>query len=295
MEIRARLGGYYVTGDLPMMRILQARGDLAGALDVLHDLEVVLESAHVLYSGTIALRSAKVLLWLAAGEMARARVCANSCSGGTDLEGLAQAWLLYLEGRCEQAMPLIEARLERAREEGRIGYVVKWLCLFALCLEALGRGEEARAGISEAIMLARPQGFVRSFLDYGAPLENLIRAEVLRDPSVGIVVKTTDRLVERYARELLKAFGEDRRMRRELSAALVAQSKPEILVEPLTDRELEVLTLLAKGLSNKALAERLVVAPSTIKQHLKNIYSKLDVHSRTEAVARAREASLISS
>lgn len=293
MEIRSRLGGYYVTGDLPMMRILQARGDLEAALDVLHDLEVVLESARVQYSGTIALRSAKVLLWLAVGDMARARICANSCSGGTDLEALAEAWLLNAEGNCAQAMTIIEARMESAKEDSRLGHLVKWLCLRALCTETQGRREEASSAILEAIMLARPEGFGRSFLDYGAPLENLIRREMLPDPSVESDGKATDRLVEGYARELLAAFGEDRKIRRESAAALEVQYEPKTLAEPLTDRELEVLTHLAKGLSNKVLAERLVVAPSTIKQHLKNIYSKLDVHSRTEAVARAREADLI--
>jgi LuxR family maltose regulon positive regulatory protein len=65
------------------------------------------------------------------------------------------------------------------------------------------------------------------------------------------------------------------------------------LVDPLTDRELEVLQLLGEGLSNKDIAARLIVAPSTVKQHLKNLYGKLDVHSRTQAVARGRELSLL--
>jgi LuxR family maltose regulon positive regulatory protein len=67
----------------------------------------------------------------------------------------------------------------------------------------------------------------------------------------------------------------------------------EALIDPLTERELEVLQQLAQGLTNKGIADRLVVAPSTIKQHLKNIYSKLDVHSRTQAVTRARELGLL--
>ena len=76
-------------------------------------------------------------------------------------------------------------------------------------------------------------------------------------------------------------------------AVPLAPTPAEALVDPLTDRELEVLQLLAEGLSNKEIAARLVVAPSTVKQHLKNIYGKLDVHSRTQAVARGRELSLL--
>jgi LuxR family maltose regulon positive regulatory protein len=86
---------------------------------------------------------------------------------------------------------------------------------------------------------------------------------------------------------------------REAQQARVAEEAPLVpspaaaLAEPLTQRELEVLHLLAEGLSNKVIAERLVVAPSTVKQHPKNIYGKLDVHSRTQAVARGRELTLL--
>ena len=95
--------------------------------------------------------------------------------------------------------------------------------------------------------------------------------------------------------ELLDAFQQEREAQRSWVAEAVSLSPPlaETLLDPLTERELEVLRVLAEGLSNKEIAGRLVVAPSTVKQHLKSIYSKLDVHSRMQAVARGRELELL--
>jgi ATP/maltotriose-dependent transcriptional regulator MalT len=93
----------------------------------------------------------------------------------------------------------------------------------------------------------------------------------------------------------MDAFQQEREAQRSRGVEAVSLLPPlaEALVDPLTERELEVLQLLAGGLSNKEIAERLIVAPSTVKQHLKNIYGKLDVHSRTQAVARGRELALL--
>jgi LuxR family maltose regulon positive regulatory protein len=145
----------------------------------------------------------------------------------------------------------------------------------------------------EALSLARVEGFMRTFLDRGSGLAQLIHEsmEPLKPVDPGDV--PMDYLIKEYAGSLLSAFSRARNVHARALTALAGQTGSEVLVDPLTERELEVLMLLAEGLSNKELASRLVVAPSTIKQHLKNIYAKLDVHSRTEALARARELNLI--
>jgi LuxR family maltose regulon positive regulatory protein len=99
------------------------------------------------------------------------------------------------------------------------------------------------------------------------------------------------RVSDAYVRDLLEAFQRDRPSRETGSA--LASVRAEAPIDPLTDRELEVLRLLAEGLSNKTIAGKLFVAPSTVKQHLKHVYDKLDVHSRTQAVARGQEIGLL--
>jgi LuxR family maltose regulon positive regulatory protein len=132
---------------------------------------------------------------------------------------------------------------------------------------------------------------MRLFLNLGRPLRRLLErsaaadASLTRPPDAPI-----DRITGDYIRAILDAF-------RQESQAIEIASQPsslaEALMDPLTERELDVLRLLAEGLSNKAIAGRLVVAPSTVKQHLKNVYGKLQVHSRTQAVVRARELDLL--
>jgi ATP/maltotriose-dependent transcriptional regulator MalT len=100
----------------------------------------------------------------------------------------------------------------------------------------------------------------------------------------------TESLLRRYIERLLKAFDQPPAQDPQPS---VLSPQPSTLAEPLSERELEVLRLIADGHSNQAIADRLVVAVSTIKKHVNNIYGKLDVQSRTQALVRARELHLL--
>jgi LuxR family maltose regulon positive regulatory protein len=130
---------------------------------------------------------------------------------------------------------------------------------------------------------------MRLFVDEGAPMAELLRQAAAQG------IAATRGAAGRYVGQLLTALkreGEARKRRAPvplLPVSLPAQPLPD----PLTERELEVLQLLGVGLSNKEIAETLVIALSTVKQHLKNIYAKLAVHSRTQAVAQARELGLL--
>jgi LuxR family maltose regulon positive regulatory protein len=164
-----------------------------------------------------------------------------------------------------------------------------------LALEAQERPDEAGGALSLAFSLARPEGYARIFLDLGQSLCELLA----RLAAQGTMPEPTDTAIARisgdYVRDLLDAFQQEiGRQRSHMAEAISMRSAlAEAPLDPLTERELEVLQLLAEGLTNKQIAGRLVVAPSTVKQHLKNIYGKLDVHSRTQAVARGRELALL--
>ncbi|HBY99417.1 MAG TPA: hypothetical protein DEP84_36680 [Chloroflexi bacterium] len=152
--------------------------------------------------------------------------------------------------------------------------------LQALALQARGDTRGAIAVLERALSLAEPEGYVRLFVDEGAPMAALLRVVA----SQGIAVN--------YVTTLLSTT----RPGRSEGALPSPRSGPiaAVLPEPLTERELEVLGLIAKGLTNREIAERLVIALGTVKRHSHSIFSKLNVSNRTEAVARGREFHLLS-
>jgi DNA-binding CsgD family transcriptional regulator len=133
-----------------------------------------------------------------------------------------------------------------------------------------GERPQALIALEHALRLAEPEGYVRLFADLGLPLARLLQAAQARA------------VLPDYVAALLAAFGEG-----------LPSPALEPLPEPLTAREQEVLELLAAGLTNRQIAEQLVISPQTVKKHTGNIYGKLGVTNRTEAVARAREVGLL--
>jgi LuxR family maltose regulon positive regulatory protein len=165
----------------------------------------------------------------------------------------------------------------------------------ALAFHAVGQVAAAGSALSRTISLARPEGYVRVFLDLGRPMRDLLAVWSERGAAATGSLAATTALDLSFARELLDAFENEQDIRRlqENQRVLVPSAMSGVTIEPLTEREREVVSLLSAGLSNKEIAAKLVIAPSTVKQHLKNIYSKLEVHNRTQAVARARDLGIL--
>ncbi len=184
------------------------------------------------------------------------------------------------ENRPAEALQLLTPHLTAASRAGLL-YVVVESCL----LQALAAPvqKDALGYLQEALALAEPERYIRTFVDKGEPMAALLRLAQSQGIAPG------------YIAELLAAFGADQR---EPASPIKPATAPAVIVppssrgdgleEPLSERELEVLRLLADGLTNQEIADRLVVTVGTVKTHVHHIYGKLNVRSRPEAAARAR-------
>jgi LuxR family maltose regulon positive regulatory protein len=276
-----------------MARILEAQGDLDGALDMLEEAErLYVSDFHPNVRPIAALRAR---IWVAQGRLGEALGWARerSLSAHDDLSylrefehiTLARVLLARYESDGEEryiheAMGLLERLLGAAEEKERTGRVIEILVLQALAHHVRGDIPSALVPLKRALALAEPEGYVRVFVDEGRPTAQLLSEAAAH----GIVPDYTGRLLAGFETEEYKSEDEPH-----ASPALPAQS----LTEPLSQRELEVLRLIAQGLSNREIGERLFLAIITVKGHNRNIFRKLQVRRRTEAVARARKVGLL--
>ena len=172
------------------------------------------------------------------------------------------------------------ASWQRRKQGERTGSVIEILVMLALAHEARGDIARARASLERALFLAEPEGYARVFIEEGAPMARLLADAAAR----GIMPAYTGKLLAAIEAETPAS---DR------TPAPPPASPAQPLIEPLSPRELEVLRLIAQGLSNHEIGERLFLALSTVKGHNRVIFGKLDVQRRTEAVARARDLGLL--
>jgi LuxR family maltose regulon positive regulatory protein len=176
--------------------------------------------------------------------------------------------VLLARGDHEAAIKLSNRLLQQAETTGQMGLAIEALILQALALQGNKETEQALAALERALALARPEGYVRMFLDEGEAMTRLLCQAQSRQ--VG----------SSYAAELLSRIGKISGM---------TQPSMQLLSEPLTARELEVLKLIEAGCSNQDIAGQLVISMPTVKRHISNIYAKLGVESRTQAVAIGKE------
>jgi len=286
-------------GYLARARLQQARGDGAGALATLDGfVQLARQRAFVprLLQRGAALRAQ---LALRHGDLAAAvrwaDTCGLDCADGVHYPDepayLTLARVHIAMGRADStrspsqvALELLNRLLVAAEAGARAESIIEILLVRALALQALGNLSGALVSLVRALLLAAPEGYIRIFVDEGAPMMGLLQAAHARG------------IAPAYVEQLLAAFPDDGL---HIADCTLAPKQSPIsnlqsaMMEALTTRELEVVRLMAEGASNRTIAERLTLSVGTVKRYANNIFSKLDVQSRTQAIAKARALRLL--
>ncbi len=297
------------TTDVPLLldgygllaRIHQARGDVDGAIDAIDRAEALLRRHGASAATQFALEARRVGLLLSKGDIAAAAAWAQAVGPLLDASSLHDpqiaadvvmlARVMLAQRRSDEAFELLAIPLRVAEESGQNDTVIKVLVVQALALEQSGETEQALSAIARATTLAAAEGYVRTIIDEGEPMTRLLKKLRISMEHEGI--EADQDTLTPHVIELLRALGGMPPPPTNGNGHAAPATALPTLLTPISDREIEVLRLIADGKSNASIADALYISVSTVKTHINNLYSKLSVESRTQALARAREYNLI--
>ena len=288
-----------VAGLVTLARIRQAQGDPAGALAAVDEAEAAMPQALVDLRYPVSALRARLVL--AGGNVAEAARWVRGRGLAVfdepvyprEPEHRVLARLLLAEHKPAAALELLGRWQALAVTQGRVGSVLRLRVLAVLAHDLAGDQAAALTALAEALALAAPEGYLRVFLDEGAPMATLLR----------------ELMVGRHLEQLGRGFVPQEFLAR-LTAAFDLHGMPVLppvrrgvvaapgmvapgMVAPLSPREHEVLTLLAAGHPNREIADELFITVDTVKRHISHVFDKLGVGNRTQAVARARGLGLL--
>jgi LuxR family maltose regulon positive regulatory protein len=271
------IAGYLIAGRLKL-----TEGDTEAAINYLEKARPLVENAQ--FSHWISrFERLQLELWLAQDRLRAAvhwsdKMLRDAAIGErpeSEVVQLAMARALVVKGDApsiERALALLDRLLQAAEEQSRTGIRIEALALQALAHWRRGERTGALTALERSLRLAEPEGYVRLFADFGLSMARLLQEARSRN------------VLPDYIEKLLAAFGAD---------LPFLNSKEAALPEQLTPREQEILELMTAGLTNREIAEQLVISSETVKKHTSSIYGKLSVDNRTEASTRARELDLL--
>ena len=278
----AESGGDFVfvrDGYIAQARVEQSQGNLDGAATLLMKaLQVSPQAERSL--GVMPMDALWARLCLARGNLpeaeewlSRIRFCPeDEPVFAQEFNLLTLARIQLAQERFEDTCRLLKRLIPVAESAGRFGRVIEMLILQALAWQAKGEVSNALPLLARALSLAEPGGYIRVFLDEGAPMAKLLYHARSRQ------------IAPKYVARLLSEFDKK-------PTVIPATKQP--LIEMLSERELEILRLVAGGKSNQEIAAELYLAVGTVKKHISNIFGKLNVESRTRCIAQARQLHLI--
>jgi LuxR family maltose regulon positive regulatory protein len=275
-----------------LMRVLLSSGDLAGAEEITQKMKTISSESNFSSVVTNQVAAWQARLWLVQDKLEAASHWA--VERGLFIDGepkladeidfrllseyIVLARILIAQGRSDQSAELLQHLLEAATAGGRTSRAIEILILQAMSFEAEDDTTQAITALEKALNLAEPGGFIRIFVDEGPPMGSLLYEALKRHISPD------------YISQLLAAFPGDELEKPDPS---IPQTHKAKLVEPLSDREIEVLQLISEGLTNSEIGSRLYLSPNTVKAHARNIYAKIGVNNRTQAGAKARALGLL--
>jgi LuxR family maltose regulon positive regulatory protein len=279
-------------GHLCLVRVLFSSGDLAGAEAVVRKMEAAAQEANV--PGWIRSQASiwQARMWLSQGNLKAASKWARQMGLTGAEDGVTRqafgffsmndhmmlARTMIAREEPDTARRLLLRLSEAAQGGGRISTSIEALSLLALAHQSSGETDQALCALDRALRLGEARGFVRAFADEGPPMARLLNEAASRGIMPG------------YVSRLLAAFPVGDSGTNSSSGTGPDQSG---LIEPVSERELEVLQLISEGLTNREIATQLFLSLNTVKAHTRNIYGKLGVHNRTKAVAEARALGLL--
>jgi LuxR family maltose regulon positive regulatory protein len=283
-----RIVGMLSESYLCLIRVLFSRKDMVGAEEIIHKLESIVRESDVPFGIPNLMAAWQAQIWLALDKLEVASHWAEDRELEPDgdltylreREYVVLARILLAQERLDEAIGLLHRLLEAGEAGGRTSRTIEIIMLQALAYQAGGDMERAMSTFERCLHLAEPGGFVRIFIDEGSPMVRLVQETFKRG------------IAPEYVHRLLVAFSTDEQTQAETTTSQVDQSK---LIEPLSERELEVLQRIAEGLTNREIGDKLYLSLNTVKVHTRNIYGKLGVNNRTQAAARAKDLGILPS
>ena len=280
-------------GHLCLARVLFSKGDLAGADAAIRKMESIARESFVPPWIIGQMAAWQTRLWLverkleAAAQWMRDREQVVAVTPQTAqatgyfplIEQIMFARVLIAQERLGEATGLLEELYATATVHDRVTRVIEILNLQALALQAASETAQAMAVLEQSLAMAEPLGFLQIFIDEGPPMAILLYQALTRG------------IAPEYVRRLLAAFPA---VEAKEPARSETQPSDSGLIEPLSEREIEVLQLVAAGLTNQEIAGRLFLSQHTVKVHARNIYGKLGVKNRTQAAARGKALGILS-
>lgn len=287
---------------LNLSRVAAAEGNFTEAYRLLDTIESELRSQPIVATLRVTLQGTRAALALAQGQPPplhsaledevqaelQAAAAPRPYSEVREVRLVLLAKLLLAHRRPGDTLRLLSETETAARAVGRVPALAEMLTLQAMALHSRGQAEEALSKLGEAVNLLEPEQGVRSIIDCAPLLPGVL-------VDLAVLLKRRRPAASAYLNRLLQALGQPAGgpSAPVKPASTLNHPSPTSLVEPLSERELEVLHLLAEGLTNIQIAARLVISPGTVKAHTANIFRKLDAANRTQAVAIARDLRIL--